>query len=75
MIDDRKDVLDNIKLQTPHIETIWFGSSDPSIHHCGPTWLDVIRIVRGLDLQPVNPNTSVPVSRYMHVLCPDYTEF
>lgn len=73
MIDDRRDILDNIKTCLPHIHTIWLNTGNitiHNIHHVATNWHDVLRILHILSPTYSVPNKTIRISQFIHTLDP-----
>jgi len=68
MIDDRVDVLDNIRTYDDKIYTLLFNNPTPSTHTTVPTWPDVLTLIPNLPDVSIMRDETIDITRLCYTV-------
>lgn len=68
MIDDRVDVLNNIRTYDDKIHTLLFNNLAPSAHTAAPTWPDVLSLIPNLPDASIMRDETIDITRLCYTM-------
>lgn len=69
MVDDRREILDNIRRMNPRIMTVLFGNKKGYPHKSVQNWNELFELIENYKFVSIDPDTSVDISGLIHDVC------
>ena len=66
MVDDRREILDNVRRMNPKITTVLFGNKKGYPHKSVQNWIELFELIENYKFVPIVPDTTVNISGLIH---------